>query len=183
MNFHLLAWNVFRSFYNILYKRDLKLSSKSGESLRIWRTPLFWRIPIWRIPRFQRLRIGAWRIPIFWRIPHLANYYVPVNDILKLKNKCPYQALSRNVREWARWRLSLNADSRPQNKLTIHHTCLLNFLDHASWKPTFPWSIIFKSNAFEWDSWIPFSFSNFSENILHPLRFKISQTSITGRKL
>ena len=54
---------------------------KAGESLRIWRTPLFWRIPIWRIPRFQRLRIGRWRIPIFWRIPHLANYYVPIGKL------------------------------------------------------------------------------------------------------
>ena len=41
------------------------------------RTPIFWRNPIWRFPRFQRLRIGAWRSPIFWRIPILANYYVP----------------------------------------------------------------------------------------------------------
>ena len=45
----------------------------SCESLRIWGSPIFWRIP-----RFQRLRIGAWRSPIFWRIPILANYYVPI---------------------------------------------------------------------------------------------------------
>ena len=44
---------------------------KAGETLRVWRTTIFWGIPIWQIHRFQRLRIGAWRIPI------LANHYVP----------------------------------------------------------------------------------------------------------
>lgn len=42
--------------------------------------------------------------------------------ILFILNECPYQALSRNVREWARLRTSLNPDSRPHTKLTIHHT-------------------------------------------------------------
>ena len=46
-------------------------------------------------------------------------------DILKVKYECPYQALFRNVREWARLTPSLNRDSRPHKKLTIHHT---NFL-------------------------------------------------------
>ena len=34
----------------------------------------------------------------------------------------PYQALSRNMREWARLRPSLNLGSSSHNKLTIHHT-------------------------------------------------------------
>ena len=45
-------------------------------------------------------------------------------DILKVKYECPYQALSRNVREWARLTPSLNRDSRPHKKLTIHPTML-----------------------------------------------------------
>ena len=55
----------------------IRIGKKLANPFRIWRTPIFWRIAIWRISRFQRLRIGRWRSPIFWRIHHLANYYVP----------------------------------------------------------------------------------------------------------
>ena len=45
-------------------------------------------------------------------------------DILKVKNECPYQALSRNEGESTRLTPSLNRDSRPRKKLTIHPTML-----------------------------------------------------------
>ena len=41
--------------------------------------------------------------------------------MLFILNECPYQVLSKNVREWARLRPSRNRDSRTHNNLTIPH--------------------------------------------------------------
>ena len=55
---------------------------------KIWRSPT--SLTIWRIPRFQRLRIGAWRSPLFWRtttFPKILLQYLAVEKkILNRKN-------------------------------------------------------------------------------------------------
>ena len=83
-------------------------------------------------------------------------------DILKVKYECPYQSLSRNIWEWARLTPSLNRDSRPHKKLTIHPT----MLDQIFWSSKLKTYVCLINSNYAYESDESYRSDNFIETYI-----------------